>query len=94
MEDLKIQDQAQAVQLRSRPVVGVMACHGHVIPMSSELVAIGGRSCRLDPVPLSQDERLLIVHFMGGSKHLAPEVLCSSGSNYTGEVPEGYGCRH
>ena len=42
---------------------------------------------------LNQDERLLIVHFMGGSKHIAPEVLCGSSGNFTGEAPEGYGCR-
>jgi len=37
------------------------------------------------------DERLLIVHFMGGSKNFAPEILCGDPS-YTGEAPDGYGC--
>ena len=39
-----------------------------------------------------KDERLLIVHFMGGSKGFAPEVLCTE-ENYTGEPLDGYGCR-
>ena len=34
---------------------------------------------------------LLIVHFMGGSKNFAPEILCGDPS-YTGEAPDGYGC--
>jgi len=40
-----------------------------------------------------EDDRLLIVHFMGGSKNIAPEVLCGQHGNFTGEAPEGYGCR-
>jgi len=39
------------------------------------------------------DDRLQIVHFMGGSKGFAPEVLCDEGQNFTGEDEEGYGCR-
>ena len=34
---------------------------------------------------------LLIVHFMGGSKNFAPEILCGDPS-YNGEAPDGYGC--
>jgi len=41
----------------------------------------------------AKDDRLLIVHFMGGSKNIAPEVLCGQHGNFTGEAPEGYGCR-
>lgn len=37
------------------------------------------------------DERLLIVHFMGGSKNFAPDILCNS-EHYTGEGPNAYGC--
>lgn len=35
-----------------------------------------------------KDERLLIVHFMGGSKGFAPEMLCTM-ENYTGEPLDG-----
>ena len=38
-----------------------------------------------------QDERLMVVHFMGGSKGFAPEILCGK-ENFTGEAPEAYGC--
>eukprot|EP00913_Durusdinium_trenchii_P031341 g29347.t1 len=39
-----------------------------------------------------KDERLQVLHFMGGSKHLAPQVLCDGGKDYTGDGPKGYGC--
>lgn len=42
---------------------------------------------------LPQDPRLLIVHFMGASKGMAPQILCETSQNYTGEASEGYGCR-
>ena len=37
------------------------------------------------------DHQLDHVHFMGGSKNFAPEILCGDPS-YTGEAPDGYGC--
>lgn len=40
-----------------------------------------------------KDERLQVLHFMGGSKGLAPEALCESGYDYTGDGPTGYGCK-
>eukprot|EP00434_Breviolum_minutum_P009390 symbB.v1.2.008269.t1/scaffold518.1/size193124/10 len=41
----------------------------------------------------TKDPRLLIVHFMGASKGMAPQILCETSQNYTGEASEGYGCR-
>ena len=39
-----------------------------------------------------RDERMQVLHFMGGSKPLAPVVLCDGGKDYTGDGPKGYGC--
>lgn len=40
-----------------------------------------------------KDDRLEVLHFMGGSKGLAPEVLCDGDKDYTGDGPNGYGCK-
>ncbi|CAE8616908.1 unnamed protein product [Polarella glacialis] len=40
-----------------------------------------------------KDERLEVLHFMGGSKGLAPEALCDGEVDYTGDGPDGYGCK-
>merc|ERR1719343_101535 len=39
------------------------------------------------------DPKVEILHFMGGSKGTAGEVLCDGSRDVTGEGPEGYGCK-
>lgn len=40
-----------------------------------------------------KDERLEVLHFMGGSKSIAAEVLCDGDEDFTGDGPNGYGCK-
>jgi len=39
-----------------------------------------------------KDPELEIMHFMGGSKIGAPDVLCEQNAHFTGEHPDKYGC--
>lgn len=75
---------------------------GHMTLESGIIYNRGGctvRSCGSEPISDRtmetlgmNDDRLQVLHFMGGSKRLAPEVLCDGGKDYTGDGPKGYGC--
>ncbi|CAJ1425273.1 unnamed protein product [Effrenium voratum] len=74
---------------------------GHMALESGVIYNRGGCTVKHCGEPISdpnmeakgmKDERLQVLHFMGGSKHLAPEALCEGGKDYTGDGPKGYGC--
>eukprot|EP00439_Symbiodinium_sp_Y106_P076240 s30_g15.t1 len=72
---------------------------GHMTLESGIIYNRGGctvRSCGSEPISDRtmetlgmNDDRLQVLHFMGGSKRLAPEVLCDGGKDYTGDGKAG-----